>query len=267
MSEQPKSVDPPNNNQQQKLATKVVTKKSVVEPLNSSGPASGVENWPVALPDKSSGIYFLLGVAIGLIPAGMGMIGVTVNIWFGAVLLLAAFCFVVRAFWMWEKSSKWHVVLRTITVLVAATAYCFLIGMQMLAQYRKDHPTTVATTTPKTSETSEPANIPTPSTFSPSNVKPSSKREEIDTTFGELRADIGLATGKVDPTFDGCPHPGVMCLSEKGISGKTIDIDFNGKRSARIAVQFSTFPDVKGYSSDFSKNNHVRVTTSQEVAL
>jgi len=102
---------------------------------------------------KSPTIQFLVGLGLGLLPSGLQMIGVAINLWLGAAILLAAFVFVGRAFWMWERSSRWHVILRVLTVLVALVAYVYLIGGQIMIEYRREH---VPLAPPATPEISRP---------------------------------------------------------------------------------------------------------------
>jgi len=95
---------------------------------------------PSSHPDRAGKIYFLLGVVVALFAEGLTLIGIIINIWFGGLLLAVAFGLVVKAFWIWERTSRLHVILRIGTIAISALIYFGLIGRQMFAQYRKDHP-------------------------------------------------------------------------------------------------------------------------------
>jgi hypothetical protein len=95
---------------------------------------------PPSRPDPSGKIYFLLGVVVGLFPEGLTLIGITINVWLGGLILAVAFGLFVKAFWIWERTSRFHIILRIGTVALFALIYFGLIGRQMLAQYRKNHP-------------------------------------------------------------------------------------------------------------------------------
>jgi len=91
-------------------------------------------------PDKRSFIYFIVGVVLALIIWGSQLIGVAINIWFGGFILAIAFALVVYAFWIWERTSNWHVLLRIGTILVAAAFYFLLVGRQMSSEWNREHP-------------------------------------------------------------------------------------------------------------------------------
>jgi hypothetical protein len=82
----------------------------------------------------------VLGVVFVLIPWGLSLIGVTVNLLLGGALLAVAFVLLVYAFWIWEKASRFHLLLRLLTIIVAAILYFALIGKQMLSEYQRQHP-------------------------------------------------------------------------------------------------------------------------------
>jgi hypothetical protein len=91
-------------------------------------------------PDRNGLIYFIGGVVLALIIWGSQLIGVAINIWFGGFVLAIAFALVVYAFWIWERTSTWHVLLRIGTIVVAAIIYSLLVGRQMVSEWRKEHP-------------------------------------------------------------------------------------------------------------------------------
>lgn len=114
-------------------------------------------------PDRFALVSLLVGIFVALLPWGLGMIGVTVNLWLGALVLAVAFGLIVYPLWTWEKFSRWHVVLRISTVVLAAIFYFALIGRQIYAQYQKDHPVTEISEVTITLPTPTPTPSPTPS--------------------------------------------------------------------------------------------------------
>ncbi len=90
--------------------------------------------------DSSARIYFWIGLFVTLAALGLPLIGVTVNVWLGGAILAIAFFCIVRAFWIWERSSRFHIVLRIGTVAIAAVLYFGLAGRQIINRYRQDHP-------------------------------------------------------------------------------------------------------------------------------
>ena len=84
-------------------------------------------------------VVFTLSVVIGLLPWGIQMIGVSVNLWLGTAVCAVAFFLGAYAFWVWEGASSWHTVLRIGTIVLFAFAYFALIGYQIRSQYRKEH--------------------------------------------------------------------------------------------------------------------------------
>ncbi len=89
-------------------------------------------------PDKSPMIYFLLGSFCSILPWGASLIGITVNLWLGAAVLLVSFGLIGYAFWLWETSSRWHVALRIGTVILAGLIYSWIVGKQIVTQHRKE---------------------------------------------------------------------------------------------------------------------------------
>jgi hypothetical protein len=110
-------------------------RESPVNPVSATSRA-----WlPTSAPGESGKIYFLVGLFVGLVPEGLSLIGVTINIWLGGILLAVAFGLVVYAFWIWEGSWRFHIALRMATIVIGAAIYFGWTGRQMIAQYRKDH--------------------------------------------------------------------------------------------------------------------------------
>jgi hypothetical protein len=90
--------------------------------------------------DKKAKIFFLVGSCLALVIWGFGLIGVSVNIWLGGLVLAVAFTLGVWALWIWEGFSKSHILLRLGTVTVAAVAYFAVIGNQIMSElHHHDH--------------------------------------------------------------------------------------------------------------------------------
>lgn len=99
---------------------------------------------PVAqVPKTRIAVTFLVAIGLSLLQWGLRLIGFNINLYLGAVILAAAFCCVAYGFWIWEKAAKWKLWARVATIAVACMIYSVLIGRQIAAQYRLDHPTTV----------------------------------------------------------------------------------------------------------------------------
>jgi hypothetical protein len=82
--------------------------------------------------NRAATIQFFLGLALGLLPSGLGMIGITVNLWWGAALLLVCFVLIAGALWIWAASlPSWQRMLRSTVVIVATVAYASLIGSRL----------------------------------------------------------------------------------------------------------------------------------------
>jgi hypothetical protein len=89
--------------------------------------------------DKQARIYFFVGLVFALAALGLPLIGITINVWLGALILAGAFICAVRAFWIWEGSLKLHVYLRILTVCVLGLVYVALIGRQVFKEWKAEH--------------------------------------------------------------------------------------------------------------------------------
>lgn len=123
-----------------------LSRKEVHHVCMKDNPSKSVACGTPPEPDKSAKIYFWIGLFVALGALGLPLIGVTVNVWLGGVILAIAFFCIVRAFWIWEKSSRFHILLRLGTIAVAAVLYFGLAGRQIISEYRVDHPKPEATT-------------------------------------------------------------------------------------------------------------------------
>jgi hypothetical protein len=88
---------------------------------------------------KSAKIALVVGIVLGLLPWGLGLIGLTVNLPLGAAILFIAFGLGVYAFWIWERASRWHVLLRVLTILIGAACYFWFVGSQLYREYRTEN--------------------------------------------------------------------------------------------------------------------------------
>jgi hypothetical protein len=92
------------------------------------------------VPSRAAKVLAIIGVAGILLPWGASLIGVTVNIYFGSLLLLCAFVLLVWAFWIWEKPLRFNVAVRILTIVVAALGYFGMVGKQVVAEWKIEHP-------------------------------------------------------------------------------------------------------------------------------
>lgn len=90
--------------------------------------------------DKTTYRYFLVGLFLALLPWGLQLIGVTVNLWLGGIILAVAFGLMIYAFWIWESPSRWHIYLRIATIIVAAGLYSAFVGRQIIREWQNEHP-------------------------------------------------------------------------------------------------------------------------------
>src|SRR5579859_2765997 len=105
---------------------------------------------PITQSDRKSYQYFLSGLILALLIWGLQLIGVTVNVWLGGLVLAIAFGLMVYAFWIWEGASlRWHKALRIGTIVAATIIYSWLIGGQIVQEWRKEHPVIVRITKPQ----------------------------------------------------------------------------------------------------------------------
>jgi hypothetical protein len=88
---------------------------------------------------KAAKISALCGTGLALLQWGLGLIGVAINIYLGAAVLLVTFGCFVYAFWIWERASRFHVLLRIGTILAAGFLYFAFIGNQVVSLYKSDH--------------------------------------------------------------------------------------------------------------------------------
>ncbi len=89
--------------------------------------------------DKAGTVYFIVGLALSLVIWGLQLAGVAVNAILGGIVLLLAFVLMAYAFWTWERTSRWHVLLRIGTVAIAAFVYVVLAGRPVIAEWRREH--------------------------------------------------------------------------------------------------------------------------------
>jgi hypothetical protein len=83
----------------------------------------------------------IIGFFLALLAMGLPLIGVTVNLYLGVLILLVAFALLAYGFWTWETAYKWGTAARTSTLWLLGLIYFALIGYQISSQFKKDHPT------------------------------------------------------------------------------------------------------------------------------
>jgi hypothetical protein len=77
----------------------------------------------------------VLGIVLALLQWGLQLIGISVNFWFGFVLLVLAFCLIAIPFWIWARKLGWHLYLRVTTLVVVG----LLCSLAPLRQWQKGH--------------------------------------------------------------------------------------------------------------------------------
>lgn len=148
--------------------------------------------------DRSARIYFWIGLFVTLVALGLPLIGVTVNVWLGGAILAIAFFCIVRAFWIWERSSRFHIVLRLGTVAIAAALYFGLAGRQIINQCRLDHPYSAKTESAPPASQSSPTVTDLPHSETESRKSTTKSRSDITWNFDTEEGRFSfLAVGAV----------------------------------------------------------------------
>lgn len=75
---------------------------------------------------------------LALLAMGLPMIGVTVNLWLGAITMLAVFLLSVWGLWKWENHYLGRKV-RKVMLTAVGIVYLGFLAWQIHAQYHKDH--------------------------------------------------------------------------------------------------------------------------------
>jgi hypothetical protein len=99
-------------------------------------------------PRKGVASSLFFGFSIALLAMGLPMIGITVNLYLGAPVLLVAFILLAYGFWRWETAARWGDVARVNTIWSLGFVYFALVGFQIYSQYQKDHSQTISAVTP-----------------------------------------------------------------------------------------------------------------------
>jgi hypothetical protein len=141
-------------------------------------------------------ISLILGIVLALVPWGLGLIGVAVNLPLGALILAVAFGLLAYAFWIWERASRWHVALRTGTVVIAFCVYSYLIGGQIVREYRAEHRAAATKQPPDTRKSEQPK--PQPPEKLPSEPVASAKPKPHPANFVYIVPGVWIVTGGWD---------------------------------------------------------------------
>lgn len=175
---------------------------------------------------RSPGFIVLAGFIVALLAWGLPMIGVTINLWLGTIVLAIAFVLMVVGFWQWEKFSKWHKALRWITVIVGALVYFSLVGNQIHLQYNKDHPKVAQTsgpTIPQQPVTGKPATMQTTHPApEPEATIPSKQVDRPERRQKKEKPPVHSPAAPTAPTIDGsdntvyAPLGGVPAIKGNG---------------------------------------------------
>jgi hypothetical protein len=147
----------------------------------------------VAPGGPSGWLPVIAGLVIGLLGIGLPMIGVTINLFLGSVILAVAFALIAWGCWIWEGKSPRHGPLRLITISIIAVIYFSLIGAQIRTQYKQDHPVVAPVSTP--SPKPAPA---TPTTVITQTAKDSPCANQVAQSGSKI--DCDTQKGKDDKT-------------------------------------------------------------------
>ncbi len=139
--------------------------------------------------DATTVLFFVIGLVLALVIWGLQLIGITVSVRLGGLVLLIAFVLMVYAFWIWEGASRWRRFMRLGTIGVAAIVYFGLVGQQIRHEWKKDHPAKVERANP------EPAPVPVESVEAPSQASAPYRAETNQQRQPESTAPT-VATGK-----------------------------------------------------------------------
>ena len=124
------------------------------------------------------GFEFILGLCVGLLPWGLSLIGITINLGLGCVILAITFGLLAHAFWTWERARRWSLKVRIITVVVAFVFSAGFVFRQVVRQYRQQSAAAMPVPTASPSPTS-PSPTSTPlATPSPTPSPASSRRQK-----------------------------------------------------------------------------------------
>lgn len=105
------------------------SEKDALPRVTLPGTADSTDSNRVAL------IFLCLGLAGSLLPSGLQLIGITINLSIGSVIMLATFVLLASAFWLASRSAKHRKLIR-VSVLALALLCLVLTGRQVLTQYR-----------------------------------------------------------------------------------------------------------------------------------
>lgn len=94
---------------------------------------------PARLPHEKAKWDFWLGLFLALAALGLPLIGVTVNLWLGGTLLLFAFLFLIRAFWIGPTGKSLSAGLRILVLIILAVPYFWFVESRIKKQYTADH--------------------------------------------------------------------------------------------------------------------------------
>ena len=125
---------------------------SAAIPPGSSGPGSGAQAPLAGATPSDAGvsdnnrpafIFLCLGLAGSLLPSGLQLLGITVNLLLGSVIMVITVGLLAVAFWQTSHSAKHKELIRVLVVL-SGLGGLVLTGRQVIRQYHagiiKDHP-------------------------------------------------------------------------------------------------------------------------------
>lgn len=178
-----------------------------------------VKQRPIRRSNKqdNSVLFFAVGLVVALLPWGLQLIGVVVSIWLGSAVLLVALMLMVYAFWIWERTSKSRVILRAITITIAAAVYLWFVGTQVYSQWRKEHHAV-----PKTTVEQQPSAPPPTSLISPPSAPTQSSAKPHHHLPRTTEATTKPSTPTSSPTVQqNCPNG--ICIGGDNLGSATVN--------------------------------------------
>jgi len=187
---------------------------------------------------KPIAISVIVGFVIAFIALGLPMIGITVNLWLGGLVLAVAFILMAYGFIRWEKTAHWSEWLRTSTVWITAVVYVSLIGYQIYQQYEKEHPhqaqsSSAALPVPQATPASVPIEqeLPRPKTSKPAiSATPPCNEASRTISRGVTADDSHLPPDVHSAGIKIRDNPCLTATDVKNI-GTTVGIDLEGAKT------------------------------------
>jgi hypothetical protein len=174
----------------------------------------------------------ILGFCLTLVAMGLPMIGVTINVYLGASILVVAFILLAYGLWHFEKARRWSEAARVSSLWILGIICFALVGAQVYSQYKRDHssPRNDAKITEPGHNTTANNNLPLATPMRPSDTPvPSALRPKTDRPKPK-------ATAPAKPTSppSAQPVPGAGSLVQSNSGGVNVQQGTTGINSPII---------------------------------